>query len=273
MRVPLVVLAALGWNAAIAQEDLGPVLRGVDVNTSLTESVAPPGMGPSPGISFLLSALVPGAGQIYQGRSAGWAFVAADAAIWGGYAALKADGNGLEDDYRAFTDEHYDLSNPDFSNDAERGWFEWWDFFRTIEPTFVWADTVYWHDIREARERDLVRYYQDVEASNAYIFGWDDWAPNQFGNGDFWWQDADGLHFAYVSPRRDECRRLRAKADSRLRWANRLLGVALVARAATAIEALHDARETREARDGLSVSIDWSRQDPAFVVAWRSLLR
>jgi hypothetical protein len=276
----LMLLLLAGACSSSAADDLGYLLRGVDVPVSEAPIVSPGESAPSPGLSFLLSALVPGAGQVYQGRPIGWAFVAADAALWGGYAALKADGHDLEDGYRAFADDHFDLTNPDFSNDAERGWYEWWDFFRTIEPTFVWGDTLYWHDIREARDIDRARYYQDIEASNAYIFGWNDWAPNEFGNADFWWQDADGLHVAYVSPHRDEYRRMRAKADSRLRWASRLVGVALAARVATAIEALHNAREQRadvadaaQSPRGMSVSIDWARSDPALVVAWRCSLK
>jgi len=280
VNIVVLLCVAVVCGPAVADEDLGLLLRGFDVPVSNGAAESSGERTPSPGISFLLSALVPGAGQIYQGRSVGWAFVAADAAVWGGFAALRADGRDLEGAYRAFADEHFDLTNPDFANDAERGWYEWWDFFRTIEPTFIYADTLYWHDIREARESDRVRYYQDIEASNAYILGWDDWAPDEFGNEEYWWQDAEGLHVAYVSPRRDEYRRMRAKADSRLKWASRLVGVALVARVATAVEALHAARAeraqsgdaARESR-GLSLAVDWARPDPALVVAWRCNLR
>lgn len=271
MRVLTLALCVPLSIALAGDAEWSLLVRGLDAPPAQTMASSPGAHTPSPGISFLLSALVPGAGQVYQGRPMGWAFVAADAALWGGYLALRHQGHDLEDDYRAFADAHYVLSNPDYGNDAERGWYEWWDFFRTIDPTFVWADTLYWHDIREANRSDRVRYYQDIEASNAYIFGWDDWAPHEFGNGDFWWQDADGLHFAYVSPYRDQYRRMRAKADDRLRWATRLVGVAVVARAATAIEALRSARTARRA--ALSVSVDWTRRDPALVVAWRKALR
>ncbi|MBN1423778.1 hypothetical protein JXA88_04405, partial [Candidatus Fermentibacteria bacterium] len=266
-RMMIVLLLALS-NGALAQEELRFLMRGTDL--AITPPVVPAaaaaingqkGSAPSPGLSFLLSALVPGAGQIYQGRSMGWAFVATDAALWAGFAMLRNDGSDMQRSYRRFADEHYELTNPEYGNDAERGWHEWWEFFRIIDPSFIWADSVYWRDIRDAYERDRTRYYQDIEASNAYIFGWEDWAPHEFGNGDYWWQDADGLHFSFVSPLRDEYRGMRAKADSRLRWASRLVGVALLARAATAIEALRSARVVRQ--EGLAVSVDWSRPEPA----------
>lgn len=275
-RMMIVLLFAL--SSGVSGDETRFLLRGTDLAITTPAQAAGSatvdgggGCAPSPGLSFLLSAAVPGAGQIYQGRPLGWAFIATDAALWAGYAVLRGDGRDLQRDYRRFADEHYDLTNPDYRNDAERGWHEWWEFFRAIDPAFLWADSVYWRDISDAYGSDRARYYQDIEASNAYIFGWEDWAPSEFGNGDYWWQDANGLHFNFASPLRDEYRKLRTKADGRLRWASRLVGVAIMTRAVTAIDALRSARAARQ--DGLSLVIDWSCPDPALMVTWRRMLR
>ncbi len=272
MRLGVVFLVIASHVAA--GEDLGPLLRGLPVSSQ--DTVQAP-RAPSPGLSFLLSALVPGAGQVSQGRRVGWGFVAADCALWGAYVAMRGEGHDAQRAAYRYADAHFVLTNPDFAHDGERGWYEWWDFFRTIDPRNIWADTLYWHDIRESSTHDRTKYYEDIGASNAYVFGWDDWAPNPFGNEEFWWQDAEGLHFSYVSPHRDEYRRKKARADLWLRRAGRMVGIAVLARAATAVEALRAARVARGTGQGgaggLTVSVDWRRSDPAVVVAWRRAIR
>lgn len=221
--------------------------------------------GPSPGVAFLMSALVPGAAQVSQGRPWGWALVAADAAVWTGSVAWRAKADDLQREYREFAEAHYVLSNPAYSHDGERGWYEWWQFFRAIDPSFVWADSFYWADIRQAHQQRSDRYYRDIGTMDAYIFGWDDWAPNPVDNSSYWWQDAQGLHFAFTSPHRDRYRALMDQASSRRRWATQMVGVAVLLRAASAIEALRFARAER----GLSVTVDWSGVDPVLVVGYR----
>ena len=59
--------------------------------------------------SFLLSALVPGLGQWYAGsKKRGLAFLGAEAALVGMWAAWKGKGNDLEQEFRAVADEHWD---------------------------------------------------------------------------------------------------------------------------------------------------------------------
>ena len=59
--------------------------------------------------SFLLSALVPGLGQWYAGsKKRGLAFLGAEAALVGMWAAWKGKGNDLEEEFRAVADEHWE---------------------------------------------------------------------------------------------------------------------------------------------------------------------
>ena len=62
--------------------------------------------------AFLLSALVPGLGEWYAGsKKRGLAFLGAEAALVGLWAAWKGKGNDLEDQFRTVADEHWDPLN------------------------------------------------------------------------------------------------------------------------------------------------------------------
>ena len=63
-----------------------------------------------PGISFLGSALIPGAGQLYNGsmkRAA--AFFALEVGLWTGFAAFRGNAQDKEDEYKALADEFWDF--------------------------------------------------------------------------------------------------------------------------------------------------------------------
>ena len=63
-----------------------------------------------PGISFLGSALIPGAGQLYNGsmkRAA--AFFAVEVGLWTGFAAFRGNAHDKEDEYKALADEFWDF--------------------------------------------------------------------------------------------------------------------------------------------------------------------
>ncbi len=62
--------------------------------------------------AFLLSALVPGLGHWYAGsKKRGLAFLGAEAALVGLWAAWKGKGNDLEEEFRTVADEHWDPIN------------------------------------------------------------------------------------------------------------------------------------------------------------------
>lgn len=62
--------------------------------------------------AFLLSALVPGLGELYAGsKKRGLAFLGAEAALVGLWVAWKGQGNDLEKTFRAVADEHWDPLN------------------------------------------------------------------------------------------------------------------------------------------------------------------
>lgn len=63
------------------------------------------------GKTFLMSALIPGWSQYQQGRrSAAAVFIGAEIVFWGGLFGVKAYGNWLEDDYKAFALEYANIN-------------------------------------------------------------------------------------------------------------------------------------------------------------------
>lgn len=63
-----------------------------------------------PGISFLSSAFIPGAGQFYNGsKKRAVAFFAIEVGLWFGYASFQGKGHDKEDEYQALADQFWDF--------------------------------------------------------------------------------------------------------------------------------------------------------------------
>ena len=71
----------------------------------------------SPILAGFLSALVPGAGQFYNGSRSGWLFLGLEAAGWITYASTRDTGHDIEGQYKRYADMH-------------------WTFERYRDPTF-----------------------------------------------------------------------------------------------------------------------------------------
>jgi len=64
-----------------------------------------------PGISFLTSAIIPGAGQLYNGsKKRAVAFFAVEVGLWVGYASLQGKGHDKEDEYQALANQYWDFT-------------------------------------------------------------------------------------------------------------------------------------------------------------------
>jgi len=81
------------------------------IETNNLEDVKISESGKSPGISLILSLLVPGAGHLYAGRmDVGKYFLAAESALWLGFAGVNIYGDVLRDDSRTFAVVHSGLN-------------------------------------------------------------------------------------------------------------------------------------------------------------------
>ena len=73
-----------------------------------------------PGISFLSSAIIPGAGQYYNGsKKRAAAFLAVEVGLWVGYAAFQGKGRDKEDEYQALADQYWDFTRYNPTEDEQ----------------------------------------------------------------------------------------------------------------------------------------------------------
>lgn len=107
-----------------------------------------------PGISFLGSAVIPGAGQLYNGsmkRAA--AFFALEVGLWTGFAAFRGKAFNKEDEYEALADKY-------------------WDFFVWIPG----ADNTSGHTIEVDSKGNPIKsdeYYENIGKYDKFNSGWD----------------------------------------------------------------------------------------------------
>ncbi|HNR66815.1 MAG TPA: hypothetical protein PKN24_02095 [bacterium] len=120
-------------------------------------------------VGFLLSAAVPGAGQIYNGswlKAAG--FFAVEVAAWTLYAQFQDKGNSLEDDFHRFADEHWIEA-------------EYWDWISTgsgipyseenMEQLRSWEQEHFSHGLHRNKDQ---QYYEMIGKYHQFNAGWDD---------------------------------------------------------------------------------------------------
>ncbi len=100
----------------------GESLSLVYLNTTVQDSVSERVLFKRPGRSFMSSAVIPGAGQYYNGsvkKAVG--FLVAEIGLWSGYSTLKGKGDDKEDEYKAFADEFWSYNRWILSEDTEGG--------------------------------------------------------------------------------------------------------------------------------------------------------
>jgi hypothetical protein len=149
----------------------------------------------SPTRAFLQSFLIPGWGQIYA-KSSFWKPVAAigiEAAGWAGYLNFNGKGHDLEDEYRAFADEHWDDSSyvwglyetfyshdypPSIRNDGselnlylDTTTYVVIDNQNVIHARSLSHHAWYKEDGSQVEEDE---YYENIGKYNQFNFGWDD---------------------------------------------------------------------------------------------------
>ena len=132
---------------------------------NVSENVEEHASQKSPKKAFLFSAIVPGAGEIYGGKLfKGAVFMAAEAALWTGYALWNKKGGELEDDFEAFANEYWDP-----------------DTYLVWKEQYVMAtgDTMRFTHALPKDEAGNVRktqdYYEMIGKYDQFASGWDDY--------------------------------------------------------------------------------------------------
>ena len=124
----------------------------------------PPGVDGkrSPVVAGLLSFVVPGAGQFYNGSQSGWLFLGIEVAGWVTYASTRSTGHDIEDKYKRYADAHWTFEryrDQNFQNCPTEGHSD----MGVQDSTLV--------VLYDTRRDD---YYEDIGKLDIYSCGWDD---------------------------------------------------------------------------------------------------
>jgi len=93
----------------------------LNLNSSIKDSVSKRVFAKRPGRSFMSSALLPGAGQYYNGSTKkAIGFFVAEIALWWGYFTLQGNANDKVDDYKTFAEENWSYDAWILSGDKEK---------------------------------------------------------------------------------------------------------------------------------------------------------
>ncbi len=122
-----------------------------------------------PGVAFLMSAAVPGAGQFLQGRNRAFAYMGLEAIAWIAHFAWKDAGNKKEGEYEAYARNHWDLEQWNALASESS------DTCRALPPGVNYADAK--ATIESFLESgNYQHYYEDIGKLEAYRAGWDDFS-------------------------------------------------------------------------------------------------
>ncbi len=162
-------------------------------------------------LAFLLSAVVPGAGEIYAGAWRGLAFSGLEVGLWTMWASWRGKGNDIEKDYEAFADEHW--------NEGE---YRVWEATRdTSRLTHRLPDT------------KTQQYYEMIGKYEQFVRGWDDVLALSDSTGQ--------------SENRDKYMDMRYDSDTYLKRAGYAAGFILLNHIISAIDASIATRQSSEA--------------------------
>ncbi len=223
------------------------------VETSLTGQQ--PGGRKSIQKAFLLSAILPGAGEYYMGsKTRMLIFGGIEVLSWTGYLTYHHKGKVKEKEFRDFANEHWRLGYYlDFINETFLEGTKWynkyypdvydpedWDSISTYLPNgFI-------HDVLDAWLHDRQQYYEMIGK----------YYDRQFGEG---WDDSDNEYRVvsdsacfWYSPRAEDYEDMRDLSNKFLKRAKWGIGAALVNRVLSAFDAALLARRHNKRADRFS---------------------
>jgi hypothetical protein len=176
-----------------------------------------------PAVAFLMSAAIPGTGQLVQGRNRAFVYLGVEAMSWIGHASWKDAGVKKEEEYKRFADHHWNIDT----------WHSRIDDTSCEAPYPAGLNPA---DADSALEEFLRRqnyqhYYEDIGKLEVYRAGWDDFDCS--------------TEIPPMSPNRVEYRGLRATSNDYLNRAQSAITVAFLNRIVSAVDAYRTARGAR----------------------------
>jgi hypothetical protein len=196
----------------------------------------------SPSKAFLMSLIVPGAGQYYNGsKIKAGSFLGVDALLWAGYLIYHGKGVTREKDYKAFADLHYLAGD----------FFRWWDGLDT-SVTNVFSHRIY-PDPNDTINHGAIKtreYYENIGKYDQFQVGWDDIGTNFPPPG----TPGGNPNSGYTSPHRGTYLNMRKQSNDYFSNAKTLAMVSIGNHLVSAFEAAIGAR--RFNRSGKQYSLD-----------------
>lgn len=193
----------------------------------------------SSGVNYLpvlLSALVPGAGEIYMGYwKLGALFVAAEAGAWTGYFYKHNQGLDTREEYEAFADAHWNIERFAFNHiytynltfdSFDEAWNEMVSQGIAASGSQAWPGYSPW----VSKEEDKQHYYENIGKYDWYVSGWNDYVPGTRET------DIDPLAGEVLSQRREEYRELRQESNDQLDTATRYIYISIAARVVSIVQ-------------------------------------
>jgi len=178
------------------------------------------------GRAFLYSLILPGAGEIYTGSKFKAAiFLGVEAFSWYQYISNYSKGQDIEDDYRAFANEHW---NPG----EYRAWL--------VEELGIPIDTLNEDFAHSLPDFKTQQYYEMIGKYDQFVYGWDD---TDYSTGDS------------LSEKRDEYLKMRDNSNSKFDAAKNYAIVAITNRIISAFDAGLSARKLNKKADRFSSEV------------------
>ncbi|MBN2541518.1 hypothetical protein JXI42_01485 [bacterium] len=200
--------------------------------------------------AFLLSLVIPGAGEYYcKSWIKGGVFTAAEIAFWVSYFSFLGKGDDKTDEYEAFADEHW-IEDDYWDWLLESGKdTTWWE-----SPESTWATEILPHD----KDHD---YYEMIGKYAWFLVGWDDfteadkdtlimeWNPFMTNRDEF----KDSLVTIFnleVSANRKEYASMRKDANDMYSIAKYFIGASIVNHILSAFDAAWSAKRFNDRFEG-----------------------
>jgi len=206
----------------------------------------------------LASAVVPGAGEIVTGHIwNGIPLLAAEVAIWVGFAHYNDQGNQLRSDYEAFAERYWDYDR--WQNNLQT-WYDpnsdppgtppWWN--PTEYPGGCDCSPPY-----IPKEDDPQEYYENAGKYRHFWPGWQDWVynPNDPKN-----SDSVALRAEYIS--------MRNRSNDAFDNRGTMLGLAVVTRLVSVAQTLFLVRRDQRAPQLQVAPIYSSRRGAGMKLTW-----
>lgn len=184
-------------------------------------------------LPILLSALVPGAGEMYMGyEKRGAVLMLAEATAWIGYAYKNQQGLNTRSDYEHYADVHWDMNRwiqdhpavyPNWTPDYTLADLEQ-EGRDSYSGNGAWPGYIPW----VPRSQDKQHYYENIGKYDWYVSGWDDYTPGTFPS-DLGPGQVFSLH-------RETYRQMRRTSNNQLDSADRFVYLSIVARVYSLVE-------------------------------------